>query len=428
MTEPRSGDEIVSTYKWLAASYTLAASLIWGVNTLFLLDAGLSIGEVFFINAVFSVGMALFEVPTGVFADTKGRRWSFLLSTAVLGAGSLAYMALAHLASPLWLWALVSAVLGVGYTFYSGATEAWLVDALQVVEYDGKLEDVFAATAMLSSAMMLLGTLGGGLLAQLHLSLPYLLRGLLLFVVFGMAWVKMFDQGFEPLDVPVRELPREMGRIAKASLRYGWERVEARLLILASGAQGIFMMWGFYAAQAYFLDLLGRDLPWVAAAVTALLSIASMLGNWTVRQVRGRFERRTSILLFCAAASSACAVLTGVFVSFYAAVAVYLLGTFFGGMFGPVKQAFLHAVVPSKQRASVISFDSLVFSGAGGLGQWGLGALSDLHGLGAGYRIGGALSALALPALARLRVFGGEADRTGDQGPAGAGKIGKMDA
>jgi hypothetical protein len=41
---------------------------------------------VFVANAAFSAGMVPFEVPTGVVADTLGRRMSFLLSEAVLSA------------------------------------------------------------------------------------------------------------------------------------------------------------------------------------------------------------------------------------------------------------------------------------------------------------------------------------------------------
>ena len=73
-----SSRRIISTYMTLAGLYTLSASLIWSVNTLFLLDAGLGIGEVFIANALFSAGMVLFEIPTGVVADTLGRRISYL--------------------------------------------------------------------------------------------------------------------------------------------------------------------------------------------------------------------------------------------------------------------------------------------------------------------------------------------------------------
>ena len=68
-------------YLTLMLGNTLAASFIWGINTLFLLDAGLSNFEAFAANAFVTAGMVLFEVPTGVIADTVGRRASYLLGT-----------------------------------------------------------------------------------------------------------------------------------------------------------------------------------------------------------------------------------------------------------------------------------------------------------------------------------------------------------
>ena len=79
-----TSQRIMRSYLAIAGLYTLSASLIWGVNTLFLLDAGLAIFQVFIANAVFTASMALFEIPTGVLADSSGRRLSFLLSVAVI--------------------------------------------------------------------------------------------------------------------------------------------------------------------------------------------------------------------------------------------------------------------------------------------------------------------------------------------------------
>lgn len=94
-TMPDVARALVRRYYTYAGIYTLAASIIWGINTLFLLDAGLSVAEVFFANAAFSVGTVLFEIPTGVVADTVGRRASFLLSVLVLAGATFAYVALA---------------------------------------------------------------------------------------------------------------------------------------------------------------------------------------------------------------------------------------------------------------------------------------------------------------------------------------------
>src|SRR5213083_1266025 len=101
-------DRVLRTYITLVAVSTSASSMIWGINTLFLLDAGLSVAEAFAANAFFTVGMVLFEVPTGVVADTVGRRASYLLGTVTLAASTLLYVLLWRIRAPFWQWAVVS--------------------------------------------------------------------------------------------------------------------------------------------------------------------------------------------------------------------------------------------------------------------------------------------------------------------------------
>src|ERR687896_2703864 len=91
MPTPRS---IQRTYLLLMLGNTLAASFIWGINTIFLLDAGLSNLEAFAANAFFTAGMVLFEVPTGIVADTVGRRVSYLLGSGTLLASTSLYLLL----------------------------------------------------------------------------------------------------------------------------------------------------------------------------------------------------------------------------------------------------------------------------------------------------------------------------------------------
>src|SRR3954451_1420336 len=103
-----TSDSIVRTYFVLLLGNTLAASLIWGINTIFLLDTGLSNLEAFAANAFFTAGMVLFEVPTGVVADTVGRRASYLAGTLTLAGSTLLYVALWQMEAPFWAWAVVS--------------------------------------------------------------------------------------------------------------------------------------------------------------------------------------------------------------------------------------------------------------------------------------------------------------------------------
>ena len=66
-----TAQRIIRTYYGIAATTTLAQALIWGVNTLFLLSVGFDIFQVMLINAAYTVAQVIFEVPTGVVADTR---------------------------------------------------------------------------------------------------------------------------------------------------------------------------------------------------------------------------------------------------------------------------------------------------------------------------------------------------------------------
>src|SRR4051794_18649419 len=168
---------IQRTYLTLMLGNTLAASFIWGINTIFLLDAGLSNLEAFAANAFFTAGMVIFEVPTGIVADGVGRRASYLMGTVTLLVTTLLYVLLWDIKAPFWAWALASLGLGLGFTFFSGAVEAWLVDALTETGFTGSLESVFGKGQIVGGAAMLTGSVAGGFLAQrFSLGTPFVVR------------------------------------------------------------------------------------------------------------------------------------------------------------------------------------------------------------------------------------------------------------
>ena len=398
-----NSQSIIKSYLILTGIYTLAASIIWGINTLYLLDAGLTILQVFIVNSIFTASMALFEIPTGVTADTKGRRVSFLLSLLILLIGTIAYVYASFTDDTLWWFIASSIVLGLGYTFYSGAMEAWLVDALKSSDYKGTLDRIFSRSSMVSGTAMLIGSILGGFLANFDLVYPYYLRILLLMIVFAIAWYTMFDIGFSPRNIAYRDLPNEMLKITRISIEFGWKTPSVRLLIMAGFVQSIFMAWGFFAWQPYFLELLGKDAPWVAGVIAALISISTIIGNAIVEWTSRFCQRRTTLFIISASVSTLVIIGVGFTTNFYMAVGFYLIAMMMMGLWGPVKQAYIHELIPSAQRATVISFDALVSSGASVAGQNGLGQLAQVRNLASGYITGGAITVLVLPILFFLR-------------------------
>src|SRR6185503_1961833 len=144
----------------------------------------------------YTLGLMLFEIPTGMVADTWGRRTSYVIGAGVQLIGNLAYVGMWFIEGPFWGWAIASLLLGFGYTFFSGALEAWLVDALTHAGYDGDLDPIFAKHQIVIGAAMLIGTIAGGYIAQsAALGVPYLVRAALQLVSFGVAFVLMKDIG-----------------------------------------------------------------------------------------------------------------------------------------------------------------------------------------------------------------------------------------
>src|SRR3989344_7334417 len=252
----RKPQSIQAIYLYLVLGNTLAASFIWGINTIFLLDAGLSNFEAFLANALFSLGMVIFEVPTGIVADTYGRRVSYLLGTITLSLSTAAYLLMWQIEGPFWGWAVSSMLLGLGFTFFSGALEAWLVDALTATNYKGHLEAVLAKGQIVGGAAMLTGSLLGGVIAQYSsLGIPYILRSLILVVNFLIAFVFMKDLGFTP-SKPKKPF-REMKRILDQSIEHGLKNPPVRYIMLVAPLLSGVSFYIFYALQPYLLELYG---------------------------------------------------------------------------------------------------------------------------------------------------------------------------
>jgi MFS family permease len=405
-----TADSIQRTYLTLLLGNTLAASLIWGINTIFLLDAGLSNLEAFAANAFFTAGMVLFEVPTGIVADTIGRRVSYLLGTLTLMASTFLYVLLWQLGAPLWEWAIASMLLGLGFTFFSGAVEAWLVDALTATGYTGELETVFGRGQIVSGAAMLVGSVAGGFIArQTSLGVPFVLRGLVLLVMFGLAFRLMHDVGFTP-EKGGRPLA-EMRRIAANSIDYGWRVPAVKWLMVESLFTGGVGIYAFYALQPYLLELYGDPQAYqVAGLVAAIVAGAQIAGGIAAPRIRRLFRRRTSALLATAGLSVVALGLIGLVESFWAVIGLIVVwGLLFAATL-PIRQTYLNGLIPSRQRATILSFDSMMSSTGGVWTQPLLGRAADAWGYAPSYLIGAGISILALPCLALSRRQNAPAD------------------
>ncbi len=397
-------------YLLLLLLHTLAASFIWGINTLFLLDAGLSNAQAFAANAFFTAGLVLFEVPTGVLADMRGRRLSYLVGTVTLTIATIVYLVMWRASAAFWAWALASLFLGLGFTFFSGAVQAWLVDALKATGFSGSLDRVFAKGEIVEGCAMLTGSIAGGYLAQVsNLGMPYIARAVVLMLTFGLAFALMRDEGFSPKRSgdPLHEVKN----VVRGALSYGLRNPPVRWVMLANMFTDGVSIYAFYAMQPYLLLLYGDPKAYgIAGLAAAIVGGAQIGGGLLVPHLGRAFRRRTSVLLTSVVLSTMILGTIAMVPVFWAAI---VLLTAWGLVFStvmPMRQAYVNGLIPSEQRATVLSFESLMGSGGGVVVQPILGKAADVWGYPASYACSAAIQVMAVPFMWLARRERAESD------------------
>ena len=389
-------------YLTLLLGNTLAASFIWGINTLFLLDAGLTNFEAFAANAFFTAGMVIFEIPTGVVADTVGRKVSYLLGTVTLSVTTALYWMLWVWHAPFVWWAIVSMLLGPRVHVLLGRRRCVARRRADLHRsYTGSLETVFGRGLVVTGIAMFAGSVLGGIIAQAtNLGVPFLMRAGILVVMFVFAFFVMKDLGFTP-DQSMGPLKATRNVLEHVDRSTACSKRSVRYVILSAPFASGVGIYAFYALQPYLLELYGDKTAYsIAGLAAAILSLVAG-GRWrarlahprSVRQAHEHDHRRLArerrlphrprpdepVLAGRRASSS--------------------IWGFVFAVAGPVRQAYLNDMIPSKQRATVLSFDSLFGSLGGVFIQPALGRAADLWGYGTSLVIGGVVELIGIPFL-----------------------------
>ncbi len=321
--------------------------------------------------------------------------WSFLLGALTLIVSTLLYLLLWQVRAPLFGWAAASILLGLGFTFFSGATEAWLVDALGATGFTDDLESVFGRAQTVGGAAMLAGSVAGGIVAQAtNLGVPYLLRVAMLGVTVAIALRFMRDLGFTPkhgANVLV-----EVRSVIRGSIDGGLKNPPVRWLMLAAPFAGGVSIYAFYALQPYLLQLYGDPNAYsITGLAAAIVAGAQIVGGLIVPWARRLFTRRTHALIIGTIANVVLLAVIGF--NFWAALFLLAGWAMVYAIELPLRQAFINGLIPSEERATVLSFDSLMASTGGVVAQPGLGRVADIFGYPASYVGAATIQAFALP-------------------------------
>ena len=308
------------------------------------------------VGTVLELTCFIFEVPTGVVADRYSRRWSVIVGYFVLGLGFLLEGAV-----PIYAAILGAQVItGIGYTFISGAEDAWIVDEVGVE----RIGPIYARGQQANNAGALAGILAGTALALVQLNLAVLAGGVLAIGLALLLLLVMPEHGFKP-SVNQERTWQSMGRIMRDGVQVMrgsslLMTLTAVAMVFGAFSEGIDRLW-----QAHFLTDVG--LPALGAlqpvAWFGIINIVGMLlsmlsAEFVRRRVDMSGKADTGRILFVIQGAMGLSVIAfGLAGNYIVAIIARWLISLLRTASGPISGTWLNQNIRSEVRATVLSMN-----------------------------------------------------------------------
>ena len=268
----------------LLSSLAFTAIMIYRIT-----EVGLSPLELVLVGTVMEIVVFLFEIPTGVVADLRSRRLSMLIGAVLIG---LAFI-LEGLVPAFGALLLAQAIWGLGYTFTSGASEAWISDEIG----EEAAARAFLRGAQAGTVAGLLGIIGSILLASIQINLPIVLAGILMLALAGLLALVMPERNFSPRARGERDNWRAMRATLRAGADLLRRRPALRLVLLVELIAGLYSegyerLWQKQILDSFTLPTVG-GLQLQPVAWFGLYQLVASVGVIGLTELLGRRVRLT---------------------------------------------------------------------------------------------------------------------------------------
>ena len=365
-----------SVYLAMTAVLSFGRGLIMPAYVVYYVrTVGLGPLELVLVGTVLEASYFVFNIPTGAFADTYGRRWAIVLGVAVIGGGWLIQGLI-----PIFGFILLGELVrGIGEAFMDGATDAWIADEVG----DAALPALFVRASQVQRLTYLAGLGGSVALAAISYAAPIIagaaVSGL---VAVGLA-VLLREPAFR------RPTERQSWRALGATARESAVLVRRRPFLLT-----LFATSALFGAASEGFDRLSDPhvltlLPLALAPVTAfaLIDVASTVLGIGMAEIAQRTARVAVPVLGPVLAVGEALRIVAILVfalasGFPLAIVALLSKSAVESVTGPLYHAWLTANIEPRVRATVLSMHSLCNAGgqiAGGPVIGAIGSLSSIR-------------------------------------------------
>jgi MFS family permease len=341
-------------------------NLVMPIVVLFYQENGLSMSQIFLLKSIYSIAMVATELPSGYLADVWGCRRTILLGAIMGTIGILIYSLSASFAS----FVFAEIILGVGFSFVSGADSAMLYDSLKAenreveyIKYEGRI------TSGGNFAEALAGV-AGGLLATISLRTPYYFQIFVAAIAIPAAFFLK-----EPQHVLERTRLKMKEIIGIVKLTY--QQPEMRSAILISSFTGAATLTYAWFVQPYFQKA-GVPVSVFGILWTLLNLSAGIFSMYSYRIERLLGQKNTLLLIVILI--SVGFILTSIEISL-AGIAILFGFYMVRGIATPVLKDYINQYTDSKVRATILSIRNfeirIIFAAVGPV----LGYLTDTFSL-----------------------------------------------
>ncbi|UAL28969.1 MFS transporter [Nocardioides rotundus] len=366
MTETLSPAAARRVFLLLTLTRWFPVGIVGSLIILWALEQGLPISLALLAFSAQGFVTLLLELPTSGFADAFGRRAVFLAS----GVVNVVAAAVMVLADSLATFAVAAALQGVYRALDSGPLEAWYVDTLHVTEPDADPDGTLAAQGTVVGLSIAAGALLSGALVAWN---PLHLDSALELPMW--TWVVLAVIHLIAIAVLLKEPPvgtgagwaraRQSVREAPQVVREGIGLLARNRVLLALVLVEVFWSVGMVTFESFMpvrlAELVGGEeragalMGPVSAGGWAVFALGSALAGLTSRRLGAT---RTAML--ARVLNGLGAVAMGLAAGPVALIVAYLVTYGLHGSAGPVHATLLHREATRRNRATVLSMNSMV--------------------------------------------------------------------
>ncbi len=310
------------------------------IVVLFYQDNGLSMSQIFLLKSVYSIAMVVAELPSGYLADVWGCRRTLLFGAVMGTLGIIIYSVSSDFAS----FAIAEVILGVGFSFVSGADSAMLYDSLKAKSRENeyiKFEGQITSAGNFAEA---LAGVAGGLLATISFRTPYYFQIFIAAIAIPAAFFLK-----EPKHVQERIHLKMKEILAIVKLTY--KQPEMRSAILVSSFTGAATLTYAWFVQPYFKEA-GVPVS-VFGILWTMLNLSTGVFSIFAYRIERRLGRRNTLLLIVILLSAGF-ILTSIEISL-AGIAILFGFYMVRGLATPVLKDYINQYTDSKVRATILS-------------------------------------------------------------------------